>query len=147
MVLTCSLSDYCGCGHRGRPARMLSLWSHLSYERSTKVFSAKSYSSPIRESFLPRKFPAIQYHCIITRKLVDNNWYRLIIHAVYTNSVIVGMIIASLKIYWGTWVTHKHYWNLRKRCFSMLQIVWQDPWQIMLFNATPINLAQPCACT
>ena len=46
----------------GLPARMLSLWSHLSYERSTKVFSAKSYFSPIRESFLPRKFPAIRYY-------------------------------------------------------------------------------------
>ena len=30
-------------------------------EQSVKVFSAKLYFSPIRESFLPLKFPAIQY--------------------------------------------------------------------------------------
>ena len=28
---------------------------------STKVFSTKSYISLIRESFLPRKFPAVRY--------------------------------------------------------------------------------------
>jgi hypothetical protein len=49
----------------GLPVRMLSLWSHLvtpmQEHRSTKVFSTKSYFSPIRESFLPQKFPAIRY--------------------------------------------------------------------------------------
>ncbi len=42
----------------GQPVRMLSVWSHLvtpmQEYRSTKVFSAKSYFSPIRESFLPQ---------------------------------------------------------------------------------------------
>ena len=35
------------------------LWCSKS-EQSTKVFSAKSYCSPIHKSFLPRKFPAIR---------------------------------------------------------------------------------------
>ena len=30
-----------------------------------KFFSAKSYFSPIRESFLPRKFPAIRYPTLV----------------------------------------------------------------------------------
>ena len=36
------------------------LW-HGKSEQSAKVFLAKIYFSPIRESFLPRKFPAIRY--------------------------------------------------------------------------------------
>ena len=36
------------------------LWSSTS-EQSAKVFSTKTVFSSIREGFLPRKFPAIQY--------------------------------------------------------------------------------------
>ena len=60
---SCSLSDYCGCGHRGSelPACMLRLCSvyGLSCEDPRK-FSPRNLS--IRESFLPRKFPVMHSH-------------------------------------------------------------------------------------
>ena len=34
----------------------------LGYHKFTKVFSAKIYFQAIRESFLPRKKPAVQYN-------------------------------------------------------------------------------------
>ena len=44
------------------------LW-HGTSELSAKVFSVKSYFSAIRESFLPRKFPAIPYASANSRQL------------------------------------------------------------------------------
>ena len=65
-------ADDCGCGHR---------WSACAHAqsivtpmKSTKVFSVKSYISPIRESFLPRKFPAIRY-TVIALTLTEGYYY------------------------------------------------------------------------
>ena len=60
-------ADDCGCGHRWSAcAHAQSIVTPMQDHRSMKGFSAKSYISLIRESFLPRKFPTIRYLAIIS---------------------------------------------------------------------------------
>ena len=51
--------------------------AHIAYYlvggESTEVFSTKSYISRIRESFLPRKFPAIRYEVNLVRVLTPSS--------------------------------------------------------------------------
>ena len=51
-------SYYCGCGDKLRPHPRMHVARGVP---CAKVFSAKSSFTPIRESFLPRKIPAIRY--------------------------------------------------------------------------------------
>ena len=61
---------------RTRARRYMAIPLQLEYGEFMKVFSARSYFSPIHESFLPRKIPAIQYGKDNGRIEIEHGWHE-----------------------------------------------------------------------